>query len=150
MRHLKGYSYFHINENWTLDAREGLTYDRTEDIRSYFLELLDLNFEEEPVDFSICDDSFTLGNRVEYVNKDLYQSYKFRWTTRRIHNMDTITEIMDTISEAIQRLRDSGYSFRIMDLTLGKNHRVKVFEVIFYHSDDKIGFERIFIPKGDR
>jgi hypothetical protein len=55
-----------------------------------------------------------------------------------------------TISYFLKRLRDSGYSFRIMDLTLGKNHRVKVLEVIFYHSDDKIGFERIFIPKGDR
>jgi hypothetical protein len=150
MKHLKKYNYFSINENWISDAQEGLTYDRTSDIRSYFLELLDLNFEEEPVELSICDDEFTVKDRMIYVNKDLYQSYKFRWTTRRIHNMNTITEIMDTISEAVQRLRDSGYSFRIMDLTLGKNHRVKIFEVIFYHSDDKIGFERIFIPKGDR
>jgi hypothetical protein len=150
MIHLKKYYLFSINENWVEDAKFDLSYNREDDIRSYFLELLDLNFEEEPVELSICDDEFKIGNRMDYVNKNLFQSYEFRWTTRRIHNMDTITEIMDTISESVQRLRDTGYHFRIMDLTLGKNHRVKTLEVILYHTDDKINWERIFIPKNDR
>lgn len=151
MKHLKVYDV--INEGWQTTLKRELTFDREEDIRHYFLDLVDdINWKELPVRNRICDDTFWISdNRIEYSNRPLYPRYTFtfekRNTTRA--SMDTIIETVEDITEIVERLRSDGYFINIDILTVGNSINER-FELSLYHPDDAIDWEKIFISKDKR
>lgn len=143
-----------INEStrptWEKEIVSQLKYERGEELSFYFLELLDLNWTEDKVLETISGEDFKIDNqRLTYLKNPLYQTYVLRFTTGRLHSMNVFIEIMDIITESLERIKSDGYVFKVIDLSLGRK-KEKIFEVAFYHPDDKVDFELIFIKNDKR
>jgi hypothetical protein len=139
-----------IKPQWEKEVVSQLKYDRAEDLSLFFIELLDLNWIEDKVLETVSGEDFKLDpQRMSYLKNPLYQTYVLRFKTGRLHSMNVFIEIMDIITESLERIRDDGYVFKVIDLSLGRK-KEKIFEVAIYHSDDKVDFESIFIKKDKR
>lgn len=146
-----------INEGWQLSLRKELDYKRENDIREYFEELLDIGLTEDTFRQRMCDSTFFIEDkRLTYNSKSLYPRYTFKLKSEsRKFDSDGIIELMQDITEFLERLRGNGYKVHIDELNIidskTKDKRMKViFEFSVYHPDDEIPWEMIFIGKDER
>ena len=155
MKHIKGFNL--INEGWQISLKRELEYNREEDIRDYIEELSDVGLKEVGFRERICDENFFIEDkRLNYNDKPLYPRYTFKLgNDGASFNSDRLVELMQDITELLERLRGNGYKVNIDELTIidskTKDKRTKVvFEFSVYHTEDEIPWEKIFISKEER
>lgn len=155
MKHLKGFNL--INEGWQISLKRELEYNREEDIRDYIEELSDVGLGEVAFRERICDENFSIEDkRLKYNDKPLYPRYTFKLGNDGANfNSDRLIELMQDITELLERLRGNGYKVNIDELNIidskTKDKRTKVvFEFSVYHIEDEIPWEKIFISKEER
>lgn len=150
MKYLKRFT---INEGWQTSLKKELSYDREDDIRHHFLDLMDnIGWNELPSRHRICDDNFWISdNRVDYTENKLYPRYTLTFERHNVKraSMDVIIETMEDITDIVERLRSEGYQLNIDVLNVGNSINER-FEISVYHPEDVIDWEKIFIKKGDR
>lgn len=143
-----------LQGEWFDRVMRSVKYDREEDIRGYLLDLTDSKWIERPVKIGLCSDDFELDtNKQTYKNKPLYKSYTFTFTNRTDHSIDRTIEVMNTMTAAMERLKDAGYNFRLLDFILGKSQKLRStsynekIQIEIYHKDDIVPLNIIFLKK---
>lgn len=155
MKHIRGFNL--INEGWQISLKRELEYSREDEIRDFIEELSDVGLKEVAFRERICDENFLIEDkRLSYNDKPLYPRYTFKLGNDGANfNSDRLIELMQDITELLERLRGNGYKVNIDELTIidskTKDRRDKVvFEFSAYHTDDVIPWEKIFISKEER
>lgn len=132
-------------EKWVERTIKSLQYNREDDIRMYLIELIDMNWVERKVIYTIGDQDFNIKKRINYMSMPLYQQYIFNFINSKVLTMDRSIELMETVTSALERLKDDGYMFRVLDFIFGTNQAGnKQFRLMIYHKDDIIDWEKIF------
>lgn len=148
MKHLNRFNK--INEGWQISLKKELSYDREDDLRHYFLDLMDdIGWKELPVRHRMCDEDFWISDHKIYHNdKPLYPRYTFTFerANPKRASMNVIIETMEDITEITERLRTDGYIINIDTLTVGNSINERL-EISIYHPSDVIEWEKIFIKR---
>jgi len=152
MKHLNRFNI--INEGWQSTLKReliaGKSYNREDDLRHYFLDLMDdIGWKELPIRNRVCDEDFWISDvRIYHLVKSLYPRYTFTFerSNPKRASMDVIIETMEDITEIVERLRSDGYIINIDMLTVGNSINER-FEISIYHPEDVIDWEKIFIKK---
>jgi hypothetical protein len=146
-----------INEAWRPTLIKSLTFERDEDIKSYFIELFDEGWEldDAATEHIIGDKNFRIDkdSRMSYVDEPLYKQYEISLTcTNNLKykkNKFFAFDTLEIITTGIERFKDDGYNLIILDMTIGVQNPTETLTITFYHKDDIIPWEKIFI-KGER
>lgn len=156
MKYIK--DFISINEGWQITLKSEIDYKREDDIREVLSELNDIGLEIQSFKKRLCDDSFYISdNRIKYNSEPLYPRYTFKLISERNYNPDKQIEIMQNITECLERLRGFGYKVNIDGLKIQHNKEnptkfkfIMAFEFSVYHIDDQIPWEMIFISRSER
>ena len=145
MKYLEKYKIFEAGD-WRRRTVQKLEYTREQEIRMYLVELLDMNWIEHMVVHDIIDGDFQLKNRINYLRNPIYQCYMFDFTNKKILSMNKTIELMESITSALERLREDGFMFKIFNFTIGSDQSGrKRFTIVIYHRDDIVPWEDIFV-----
>ena len=147
---------------WSIDLTQRLSYDRYHEIKEFFLELTDVGgafivatHDGLPSNTGIVDKDFRLSSkRIDYTDEPLYKVYlvkiRFNELSSKMENSKDVDEdikrtidFFTEIPEALNRLNDFGYKFIIHDAQFTKSRGI-IFDIMIYHVDDVIPFEKIF------
>lgn len=145
MKYIK--SYNSINESWNNNLIHKLSFDYDNDLRMYFVDLLDIGFDET-INHLICDEKFELKNRKYYMDDPLYMTYNIRYSYNKKISSDKLIDIMQCITTALEVLKEEGYSFCISELSIYQtedNYRQRdILDIYIYNNKDIIPWEYIF------
>ena len=153
-----------INEaRWFELAVMRSEYNRDDELREFFLELVDLGgkiFGIRNATHTIVDENFEIKNRIDYTNKPLYKAYTLRLRFEELSTImsrDLNNQMSGTInffgefSESLTKFQDFGYNFKIKKMVFDPNDRDSsnggiMFDIVMYHNEDIIPWEHIFAP----
>ena len=143
MKYLKKYSQINEMEKWVERAMKSLKYEREEDIRMYLVELLDMGWVETKTRYDMGDENFVLKSRIHYMKNPVYLQYNFEFSNTKVLTMDRSIELLEVITTAVERLKDDGYIFKILNFAIGKEQSSH-FKLSIFHKDDVVPWENIF------
>lgn len=139
-----------INEGWQNSLKKELSYDREDELRHYFLDLMDnIGWTELPMLHRLCDEDFWISDhKIYHLVKSLYPRYTFTFerSNPKRASMNVIIETMEDITSIIERLRSDGYIINIDTLTVGNSINERL-EISIYNPSDVIDWDMIFIKK---
>ena len=122
-------------------------------IRMYFTDLTDSGWKELPIKHELCGINFELDEKTHYKEKRLYKKFIFTFTCHADHSMDRTVEVMESLTSAMERLKDDGYNFKLVDLILGDSKKLsktsynEKIQIEIFHKKDYVPFEIIFLPE---
>ncbi len=157
MKHLNRYSDLEqLNENWVANAVMKSSYDRDDEIREFFLELVDIGGEFKSVKNSshtLIDKNFKLLDRINYITDPLYQSYLIRIRFEQLLNiikagdsdfeMEKTIDFFNELDDSFYKMKNFGYKFKLRKISFDLDSEIMV-DVIVYHPDDIVPWEKIF------
>jgi len=165
MKYLRDYNNEEmINEaRWFELAVMRSEYNRDDELREFFLELVDLGgriLGIRNATHTLVDENFEIKNRIDYNNKPLYKAYtlrlRFEDLSISIKNgntdkqMDSTIEFFNEFDDALMSIKDFGYKFKIKKIifepTMVNQRDGIMFDIVMYHPEDTIPWEHIFAP----
>jgi len=108
-------SWEKFNEShWLDNVKPNLTWDRDDDIRELFNDLVDMGFNNPIITHNVLDNQFrSPGRRLDYVGVDikLYISYHVicRDSISRRRDVDSNIEIYENLITLLNRIRTMGF-----------------------------------------
>lgn len=159
MKHLNRYSDLEIlNENWVANAIIKSSYDRDDEIREFFLELVDLGGEFKSVknaSHTLLDKNFTLKDRINYVTDPVYQGYLIRIRFEHLSNviksgdsdleMEKTIDFFNELDDSFYKIKNFGYKFKLRKISFDVNNEDSIMvDVLIYHPEDIVPWEKIF------
>lgn len=136
----------HIEQRWVSRVKRSVKFDIENDIKEYFSEWIEeMHWVQGPTEYSICGGDFELGNQSDYTRNPVYKEYTFNFINKKILSMNRTLETMGVLTGILERLKNDGFMFRLLNLTLGKEQKGhKCLRISIYHTDDIIPWDIVF------
>jgi hypothetical protein len=143
---------------WLEAAVMRADYKRDDEIREFFLELLDFGGRIVGIrnaTHTIFDGDFEVKQRINYMDKEIYYGYTLglrfddmATVLQRSNTDDKMSKIIDyfnDFTDALMNIKDFGYKFKFYNFHFSDSE-VK-FNIRLYHPEDVVPWEHIFAYK---